>query len=247
MSSENTSTVCCPKCKSPTKPGNRFCESCGAQITARCPSCGSEIDPGAKFCGNCGSPAGVPLTRIVPTGTPPAGAVPTSGTVPPASGEQILGVIGFARTSKMFGLGGDTWTLVFTDRRMIHAKLTQQMINDATREAKEAAKAAGKGFFGQMGDQMAAMGAYTRRYLAMSPESILLEVPGNSAIENQRIMAVKITIRESEDSKDTYKLLVQSGDGKSEYVIPEYNEASELLKRVYGDRADVPGGASKGF
>jgi hypothetical protein len=156
-------------------------------------------------------------------------------------------VIGYARISKMFGLGGDTFTLVITDHRMIHAKLTPQMINTAILEAQQAAKAAGKGFFGQMGNQMAAMGMFARRYLAMSPESTLAEVPGNRAIDNQRITAVKIRVQESEDSDDTCRLTVQSGDGKFEFVIPEYEQASELLKKVYGDRADVPGGSSKGF
>jgi len=146
----------------------------------------------------------------------------------------------------MFGLSGDTYTLVITDSRMIHAKLTQQMINDATREAQQAAKAAGKGFFGQMGNQMAAMGTFARRYLAMSPESAFREVPGNRAIDNQRITVVKLSVQESEDNQDTCRLLVRSGDGKFEFVIPEYEQASALLKQVYGDRADVPGGA-KGF
>jgi len=247
VSSEDTSTICCPKCKSPVKPGNRFCESCGAPIATRCLSCGSEIGPGVKFCGNCGSPAGGPATGTIPAGDVHAGAVPASVTVPPASGEQVIGVIGYARTSKMFGLGGDTYSLVITDRRMIHAKLTQQMINAATLEAQQAAKAAGKGFFGQMGNQMAAMGTFARRYLTMSPESTLAEVPGNRAVDNQRITAVKIRVQESEDSTDTCRLTVQSGDGKFEFVIPEYEQASELLKKVYGDRADVPGGSSKGF
>ena len=247
MSANDTSTACCPKCKHPVKPGNRFCESCGAPVAARCPSCGSEIDPGAKFCGNCGSPAGGPATGTVPPGSVPEGSVPTSGTVPPASGEQVIGVIGYARISKMLGLGGDTYTLVITDRRMIHAKLTQQMINTATLEAQQAAKAAGKGFFGQMGNQMAAMETFARRYLTMSPESTLSEVPGNRAIDNQRITAVKIRVQESEDSEDTCRLTVQSGDGKFEFVIPEYEQASGLLKEVYGDRADVPGGSSKGI
>jgi len=74
-----------------------------------------------------------------------------------------------------------------------------------------------------------------------------MKVVENPAIDNQRITAVKIRVQESEDSDDTCRLTVQSGDGKFEFVIPEYEQASELLKKVYGDRADVPGGSSKGF
>lgn len=228
MSSDNTPTPLCPDCKQPLTPGNRFCEHCGAAAVpaATCPSCGAEIGQKAQFCGKCGAPAGTAQATAAPE-------------------EPVIGVIGNARVPKMFGLGGDTYTLVITGRRMILAKLTQQMINDAVREAQQAAKAAGKGFFGQMGSQMAAVGSYARRYLAMLPEQILAEVPGNRAIENQHITAVKVSVQESEDSQNTCRLLVQSGGEKTEFVIPEHEQASALVKQVYGDRADVPG-SSKG-
>jgi hypothetical protein len=48
-------------------------------------------------------------------------------------------------------------------------------------------------------------------------------------------------------SPGTCRLTVPFGDGKFEFVIPEYEQASGLSKKVYGDRADVPGGTTKGF
>src|SRR5215469_9032228 len=46
----------CPSCKAQVPEGNRFCEGCGAPVSAPlCPSCGATLHPGAKFCGKCGS------------------------------------------------------------------------------------------------------------------------------------------------------------------------------------------------
>ena len=241
MSPDTSSDAVCPKCSQPVKTTNRFCESCGASLepVTRCPACGAEMGPNAKFCGTCGSAAGAPpVLPDIPATPNPAGS---------PENERVLGVIANARIPKMFGLGGEIWTLVITDRRMILAKLTQQMTNNAIREAQAAAKAAGKGFFGQMVNQMAATGAFARRYLTMAPGEILAEVEGNRAIENRQITQVKVSVQESEDSQDTCKLLVRSGEGKSEFIIPEYEQASILLKQAYGDLAEVPGGTSQGF
>jgi len=45
----------CPSCGSPTAPGQRFCGSCGAQLSTNCPHCGTYVSPGFRFCGNCGA------------------------------------------------------------------------------------------------------------------------------------------------------------------------------------------------
>jgi rRNA maturation endonuclease Nob1 len=64
------STARCGTCGAITKPGKRFCTSCGSaiavtipsppprqsQITGRCGRCGSVVKPGKRFCITCGSP-----------------------------------------------------------------------------------------------------------------------------------------------------------------------------------------------
>ena len=49
----------CPSCKAENAQGLRFCNHCGASMTAlaapRCRSCGEENPPGNKFCGGCGA------------------------------------------------------------------------------------------------------------------------------------------------------------------------------------------------
>jgi uncharacterized OB-fold protein len=59
----------CPTCGKPALGSDRFCSSCGADLTlARvhvaappviahaCPACGQPYQPGDRFCGNCGQP-----------------------------------------------------------------------------------------------------------------------------------------------------------------------------------------------
>lgn len=58
----------CPQCGSVTAAADRFCSSCGADLTAArapvvdataapaCPSCGKVYEPGDRFCGGCGQP-----------------------------------------------------------------------------------------------------------------------------------------------------------------------------------------------
>jgi uncharacterized Zn finger protein (UPF0148 family) len=61
------SEVRCPSCGAVSRPGAKFCGSCGAALSppragppaATCPSCGAPLRPGAKFCGSCG-------TRVFP-------------------------------------------------------------------------------------------------------------------------------------------------------------------------------------
>ncbi len=49
---------CCPVCKKPVKPDNKFCGHCGNKLILErfiyCPICGSSMKYGAKFCGKCG-------------------------------------------------------------------------------------------------------------------------------------------------------------------------------------------------
>src|SRR5688500_11941370 len=48
-------TVICPDCGTENAAGSRFCDECGATLSAACPNCGEPHRPGAKFCANCGT------------------------------------------------------------------------------------------------------------------------------------------------------------------------------------------------
>jgi len=90
------------------------------------------------------------------------------------------------------GIGSRQHTLVLTKRRIIFARMTTQMMKEMTAEARDSAKADGKGFFGQWGAQIAAGLSFAARYLEMSPEDVLAEHPANFAIEADSIVKSRL-------------------------------------------------------
>ncbi len=52
------STVECPKCRSKSPVGSKFCGQCGGELTAgKCSSCGAVMSIDSKFCNQCGKAA----------------------------------------------------------------------------------------------------------------------------------------------------------------------------------------------
>jgi len=157
--------------------------------------------------------------------------------------EEVIGVIGNAKKMKMFGVSYDTYTLVITNRRMIFAQLTQALANTAIMEAQAKAKAEGKGFLGIVQDQMAASFGFAIRYEKMTPDQTLAETRGNVAIENSRITAIKMQLKDSDNTNyREFKTVIESMDGKFEYMVAEDERFTNLLKTVYGDRLHMPPG-----
>jgi hypothetical protein len=160
-----------------------------------------------------------------------------------AGSEPVLGVIPNVRKMKMLGAAWDTYTIVVTDRRMILAQLTQEMMNVAIAEANAKAKAEGKGFFGIIGSQLSASFGFGRRYETMSPDAALAETAGNFAIENSRVTAIRISLLGTQSSGtewEEFRMIIESMDGKLEYIIAQDDRFTTLLQTAYGDRLKMP-------
>ena len=250
-------TYVCSSCGSPITGTEKFCGICGATVAARvpapappqaaqkiCSACGAPVNNTTKFCGGCGAPVGASF-RPAPV-VSPAGY---TGVAPAVSqgGEQIIGVIGNARKMKMLGAAWDTYALVVTNRRMILAQLTADMLNAAYKEAAERAKAEGKGFLEQWAHQMTVAFQYCQKYETMPPEFALAETNGNRAIENVRISAVNMKEKSNRDSIEfaEFIMTVQSADGKFEFHIGEDDRFINILKAAYGDKVHMPFGYFK--
>jgi hypothetical protein len=235
-----------------------------------CGICGAQINLDVKFCGNCGAMQNF-NTGTAPMQVQPKAAQPVSFTPPPPPpppppqasvtqapavnyfqaqpvaqrtySEQIIGAI-VLRRPKSLGRY-DTFTGVLTNQRFIIAQMTSDMVKDATMQARDQAKADGKGFWGQWSEQLKASFGYTRRYLTMQPDAIIAETPGNFAVNNDTIREIKLKLKnigQPDDNRHEFEVEIQSSIGKYEYRMDEHSDFVDLLKKAYPDRVKMPFG-----
>lgn len=109
-----------------------------------------------------------------------------------STAERVLTTIGnLTRVSGFMGMKQKACSLVITNRRIICAELTKEKMREIALEARDTAKAEGKGLMGRLGAQMRASSAGHVRYRQMAPEAVLAETPGNFAIERADIGKIK--------------------------------------------------------
>lgn len=140
----------------------------------------------------------------------------------------------------------DSWTAVITNYRVIFAQTTDKMAANAALQAKEQAKAEGKGFWGQYKDQIKGFYNFSQRYLTMDPNAAMAETQGNFAIDNASIREIKIQAKDEYRGGDYYQseysVEIKSAQGTYEFRMDENNQATNLLKQVYGERVKMPFG-----
>jgi hypothetical protein len=147
----------------------------------------------------------------------------------------------------------DSFTIVLTNCRMIVAQMTAKMITDAAMQAREQAKAEGKGFLGQWSDQLKGAFTFTQRYLSMNPNAILAETSGNFAVDNAAISEVKLHLKNinkgHEMHEHEFSVEFISAQGVYEFRMAQHNPFVDSLKQVYGERVKMPFGyiAGKSF
>jgi hypothetical protein len=127
---------------------------------------------------------------------------------------------------------------VLTERRTILVPLTKGMLVQASKEARDQAKAEGKGFFGRWGAQLSATMSYTERYMAMDPEAILRQHQGCRTLENADIVSAKLRRREDQESDSTsWELSLRTSGERLKLGLQGWNEeVGDVLRRAYGDR-----------
>ena len=140
----------------------------------------------------------------------------------------------------------DSWTAVITTYRIIFAQTTDKMATEAAMQAKQQATAEGKGFWGQYKDQLSGFYNFSQRYLTMDPNTTLAETPGNFAVDNAGIREIKIHTKDEYRGGDYYRseysVEIKSAQGTYEFRMDENNQATSLLKQVYGERVKMPFG-----
>ena len=190
-----------------------------------------------------------PITQQPPMQTymPPTQATPqpvaANVSMSQAGEETAVGVI-LLRKPKSMGRW-DTFTGVVTTNRLIFAQMTSQMLSDAAQQSRDQAKAEGKGFFGQWADQLRATFGYTKKYLAMPPQAILAETPGNFALDNNTISRINVHLKgahHEHNQRREFEIKFYSSTGTYEFRMDENSEFIDTLKGAYGQRVDMPFG-----
>jgi hypothetical protein len=150
---------------------------------------------------------------------------------------DIIGIVPNLKKSKMLGMLSDSFTLVATPDDTIFAKVTSAMLKQVVNDAKNAAKANGKGFLGQWKSQMGASFNYAERYANMYPGDILAENEANFTIPNSSIKSIKVKDNSRMDEDSTYNewvITIQSDSGKLKFKS-DFNPKA-MLKQIYGAR-----------
>lgn len=155
--------------------------------------------------------------------------------------ETIVGVIPNARL-KTGLFSSVTYALVVTDRRLLLAEQTGDLAKSRAAEAKEAAKASGKGFVGQWTAQAATGFDNGRHYLAMNPAAILAESSRNAALGPADVREVKVERKTTSDDDGNFesslRIKIRTDREESAYSTsdetPSCDEARALLARVFG-------------
>jgi len=150
------------------------------------------------------------------------------------SSEPVIGIIRGLAQQK--GFSAKSYNLVVTQHRLIFARLTTKMLNAAVSQAKQGAKAEGRGFFGQLGATIKANAKLCERYYHIPIDMIIQENPDNFVVYPQQIRRVRILVANSMDETNKYDRLVLHATSKMTFLLKETyaREAKQILRQVLG-------------
>lgn len=217
---------------------------------SQCPACGNVLKLEDRFCPACGRPVAtvgstpppIPITSPPPAVPPPVSAAPQPPPAPAAQvggyppevlpAERVVDVIGMV-TKKTGLFSSELYHLVITDQRLVFALQTKETQNQDVKNAREQAKQAGKGFFGQVGAQMATRSG--EKYLSLAPNLILAETPQNFAVNLNEVVKISTYRADFEDNTpDTLEIKTVSQNMKF-FISNSYN-VEKQLKAVLGSK-----------
>ena len=143
----------------------------------------------------------------------------------------------------------DSFAAVITERRTIVAQITKKVMNQAVTDARNQAKAQGKGYWGQVSGQMAAWSSgYADRYRSMDPNAILVETPGNFVISNSDLIEVVVRyVVGGDEDPSYYEVSFATSRGRHQYQMEDRQQLIETLSRLFPSKFKAPYGLPKGI
>ena len=176
-----------------------------------------------------------PAPAASPVGRPAPSAAPAASPGPATTAEPVLGVItGLVRRKGVFGSQG--FNMVVTPQRLVFDRITNEMLNDAVRQARQAAREAGRGLLGQWGAQAGAFDRLAQQYFRTPVEALLQRHADNFAIAAQQIR--KVSLRASDIEQNRPAQIVIHGPAKLRFDLKGtgVGQTNKILRQVLGHR-----------
>ncbi len=196
-----------------------------------CMSCGMEVRGAGAFCMACGAQVVNPAAAVAPPQPPVWPSDASQYGEEPADNDPVVGVVGSAsRAEGLMGLKRTSYTIIVRRQRLVFAQVTKEMAMAAVEAARGTAKDSGKGFFGQWGAQLNAVGGIADRYHSMSVDQALAENPDNWLLERAQVNGVKVKSGSWNDDngQSEDRLTIKSTEGKFRFNIG--NNAREVKR-----------------
>lgn len=191
-----------------------------AQGNKYCTQCGAPLNQGARFCGSCGQP--VLATPVAPAPQNAPSPLPRQNPPAPVNSEKVIGIMPCLSRKKGL-LAVEGFNAVVTDRRIVFALMTNEMI-------REEAKKDRGGFLANMAGAATAGYNIWKRYQNMTPEQALTENPQNFAIALNQIRKVKFDAGRTLLKKGVISVGVNVNRDKDEPAHLEIETATEKIK-----------------
>ncbi len=152
--------------------------------------------------------------------------------------EKILGVIPNASLKTGF-LRSKRYTLVITEKRLIAARITKELLKEEAQKRREEAKREGRGKLKQFLAGAITGFVFANRYLEMKPEEIENENPENFSIYSSDVIDSRLKrgmISEDEDGTRTqypHSLVIKTKDRKYSFSFSgDFAQIENLLLRI---------------
>lgn len=206
-----------------------------------CRFCGASLSETANFCASCGqqvrtvSASRAPPPPAAPPAPPqPAQPIPQVAAPNPETIHMILP--GANRHSGFLGIKVESFMIICTNRRIVFALQTVQMMQENVRLGRQEAENQGKNFFGKWGAQLSANSG--KKYWKMLPDQILAEQPANFAIECEQLHSIRMRQEyTNDDSPDSYVMEFATSAGKQKFKFGHLNtrELKKNFQELYGN------------
>jgi len=150
--------------------------------------------------------------------------------------EQILGIIPNTHTGLF---GNKCFNLIITNKRLVAASLTSEMLKEAAKKRSEESKNRGEGFLKRWASTMFSGVEYYKKYYDMQINDILSENQENFVLEPSMVNKIKIKtghFNEAQEKTMPHELIIKSTNGKHKFNFSNISpkEAKNLLSKTFG-------------